>query len=165
MRNQSATANFTIDIPELERLQELLSRYPSIATPIMTKAVSASQAVLAKNTTARTVPVKTRVLIHSFEFKQSGLQARYYPTARYAKWVNDGTDPHVIYPKSIGYHGHPGGLGDRKSGFGVYNKVNHPGTKPNPFMERIRDASQKEISGIFLIALDNINKAIAREIK
>lgn len=49
----------------------------------------------------------------------------------YAPYVNDGTRPHVIRPKSPG-----GTLRFRMGGRIVYAKyVNHPGTRPRPFLD------------------------------
>jgi hypothetical protein len=55
--------------------------------------------------------------------------AEVFAQAAYAKWVEEGTDAHVIRPK------------DRKAlrfpvsggGFGFAKVINHPGSKPHPF--------------------------------
>ena len=48
------------------------------------------------------------------------------------KWITDGTRPHVIRPRGQGYP-----LRFTVNGRTVYAyRVNHPGTKPNPFTER-----------------------------
>lgn len=50
----------------------------------------------------------------------------------YAPYVNDGTRPHQIRPRSPG-----GTLRFMIGGRVVYAKVvNHPGTKPNPFLDK-----------------------------
>lgn len=49
----------------------------------------------------------------------------------YAAWVNDGTRPHVIRPRTKRY------LKFQVGGRTVFaRKVNHPGTKPRPFLDR-----------------------------
>lgn len=54
----------------------------------------------------------------------------------YALMVNQGTPPHVIIPKSGKVLKFPS-----KSGTIVYTqKVNHPGTKPNPFMVKAMES-------------------------
>lgn len=49
----------------------------------------------------------------------------------YATYVNDGTRPHVIRPRNAQV------LRFRVGGRIVFaRKVDHPGTKPNPFLDR-----------------------------
>ena len=55
--------------------------------------------------------------------------------AKYAKYVNDGTKPHVILPKNGGF------LRFVIAGRVIFaKKVNHPGTAKRPFMENAADA-------------------------
>lgn len=56
----------------------------------------------------------------------------------YAPYVNDGTRPHVIRPKNAQV------LRFRAGGRTVFAKVvQHPGTRPNPFLDRaLREVSQ-----------------------
>ncbi len=73
---------------------------------------------------------------------------------KYAPFVEFGTAPHVILPvngKALFWKGaaHP------------VRKVNHPGTKPNPFMERIRSQSKSDVDATFEEAL----KVIVQELK
>lgn len=56
----------------------------------------------------------------------------------YAPFVNDGTRPHIIRPKNKQY------LRFTVGGRVVYAKVvHHPGTKPNPFLDR----ALREVAG------------------
>lgn len=91
-------AQFAITIPNLPTLQEAMANYSSIATPIVQKAVIASQAILAKFTNPSTVPVRTGYLVQNWAFEIGNLQARWYPRASYAPYVEFGTDPHDIWP-------------------------------------------------------------------
>jgi hypothetical protein len=53
------------------------------------------------------------------------------------KWIIEGTKPHPITPKGPGY---PLAFYWEKMGQMWYTyHVNHPGTKPNPFIERAKD--------------------------
>jgi hypothetical protein len=53
------------------------------------------------------------------------------------KWIIEGTKPHEITPKRPGY---PLRFFWEKVGKVVYTyRVSHPGTKPNPFIERAKD--------------------------
>ena len=58
----------------------------------------------------------------------------------YARYVNDGTSPHVIRPKT------KQALRFKVGGRVVYARVvNHPGTRPNPFLDRaLRDVALGE---------------------
>ncbi len=138
-------ADVSIKIQGLEELNARLAAYPSISIPILQRAVDGSQALLAKNTTRTNVPWKTGNLLHSFRFSSGYLMARWYPTAAYAAFVEEGTKPHVILPRSKQALYWPSAAHPVK-------KVNHPGTAPNPFMERIVAAAQPEIDALFLQA-------------
>ena len=60
----------------------------------------------------------------------------------------------MIYPKDKLALYWPGAAHPVKS-------VSHPGTKANPFMERIVEASQNEINEQFASALEKLTAAIA----
>lgn len=70
----------------------------------------------------------------------SGDYGRVFNQVPYAHYVHGGTKPHVIRPKQ------PGGvLAFSVGGVMVFTrKVNHPGTKANPFYERAIDQSEGE---------------------
>src|ERR1700729_328149 len=89
-------ATFQVSIPDLPKLQEALASYPSIATPIIQNAVVAAQAILAKFTTGATVPIRTGYLVQNWAFEIGNFQARWYPKAQYAPYVEFGTAPHII---------------------------------------------------------------------
>lgn len=60
-----------------------------------------------------------------------GITARFVSSAPYADYVERGTGPHKIEPK------HAGALHWESGGESVFARVvNHPGTKPNPFVEK-----------------------------
>ena len=66
-------STFSISIPNLPKLQEALADYPAISTPIVQNAVVAAQAILAKFTTAATVPIKTGYLVQNWAFEIGNL--------------------------------------------------------------------------------------------
>jgi len=83
----------------------------------------------------------------------SKLSATIMPMVEYAGWVHRGTDPHYIEGNNYLYWNgasHP------------VTHVFHPGTKPNPFMERGLEASEGAIREHFNReierAVDNFNK-------
>src|SRR5882757_9825725 len=123
-------AEFQIQIVGLDALVAKLHEAPSIAAPILQRALSAAQAILAKHTVKGTVPWRTGFLTQSFRSELTTGLLRWFPTASYAPYVEFGTKPHVIVPKDKKALYWPGAAHPVMS-------VNHPGTKPNPFMERI----------------------------
>jgi hypothetical protein len=146
---------FKVTIPNLAKLQEVLANYPSIATPIVQRAIVASQAILAKFTTGATVPIRTGYLVQNWAFEVGNLQARWYPKAKYAPFVEFGTAPHIIRPVNAKV------LANVKTGQIFGTLVHHPGTQKNPFMERILAAAQPDITTLFEGALETITAQIA----
>ncbi|HEX3721247.1 MAG TPA: hypothetical protein VHV31_00555 [Nitrolancea sp.] len=146
---------FFIQIQGIAQLIAALKDSPAIAAPILQRALTASQAILAKNTNARTVPIRTGFLVNHFQWVMSKLQGYWYPTASYAPLVEFGTRPHRIEPKDKQALYWPGA--DHPVRF-----VNHPGTRPNPYMERIMAASQDDINATFGQAIQMITRAIAQ---
>jgi hypothetical protein len=149
--------SFEVSIPNLPKLRDALASYPAISAPIIQNAVVAAQAILAKYTTGATVPIRTGVLVQNWAFDVGTFQARWYPKAVYAPMVEFGTRPHVIEAKNASV------LANKKTGQFFGKRVNHPGTKANPFMERIVAAAQPDIDALFGQALEKINGAIAAQ--
>jgi hypothetical protein len=146
---------FAVTIPNLPQLQEAMADYPAIATPIVQNAVVAAQAILAKYTTAATVPIKTGYLVQNWGFDIGNLTARWYPKASYAPYVEFGTAPHIIRPVKAR------ALANKETGQFFGTLVHHPGTRANPFLERIISAAQPDITELFGVALEKITAQIA----
>lgn len=146
---------FAITIPNLSAIQDALANYPSISAPIIQKAIVASQAILAKFTTAATVPVKTGYLVNNWRFDIGQLLARWYPLASYAPYVEFGTAPHLIRPVNKRV------LANAETGQIFGTLVHHPGTKPNDFLGRIIAAAQPDINELFVQAMQQVTEAIA----
>jgi hypothetical protein len=93
-------------------------------------------------------PVDTSNLVNSITsfVANNGRTGVVKATALYAQFVHDGTDPHVIRPKSKKALFWPGAASP-------FKKVNHPGTKPQPF---ITDALEEaDIDALFNEGLQN----------
>jgi hypothetical protein len=148
--------DFAVEIPNLSELVAALQKAPSIAAPILSRALSASQAILAKETTKETVPWRTGFLVQSFRAELSGAMLRWFPTASYAPYVEFGTAPHTITARNAKALFWPGAQHPVRS-------VHHPGTKPNQFMERIVAAATPDINTAFVTALTQITEAIAAQ--
>jgi hypothetical protein len=152
-----ARATFAVSIPNLPRLQAALASYPVIAAPIIQSAIVAAQAILAKFTNATTVPIRSGYLVQNWGFEVGSFQARWFPKASYAPYVEFGTPPHII--KAVNARS----LANKKTGQFFGPLVHHPGTKANPFLERIISAAQPDIDTLFLHALDKITGQIASQ--
>jgi hypothetical protein len=147
-------AEFLVQIQGLDQLTARLAEAPSIVAPILQRALSASQAILAKYTVKGIVPWRSGFLAQTFQAQLSTGILRWFPTANYAAYVEYGTKPHTIVARSKKALYWPGADHPVMS-------VNHPGTKPNPFMERIVAAAQPDIDAMFGQALSQITAAIA----
>jgi hypothetical protein len=146
--------DFLVEIAGLPQLLAKLADSPAIATPILQRAVIASSLVLAQNTNAQTVPVRTGFLVNHFQWVPGDLKGWWYPTASYAPLVEFGTQPHRIEAKDAKALFWPGAAHPVRS-------VQHPGTRAVPYMERILDASQEGINEQFGNALQSIVEAMA----
>jgi len=149
-------ADFQVQIIGLDALVAKLKDAPSIAAPILQRALSASQAILAKYTTKGIVPWRTGFLTQSFRAELTTGMLRWFPTASYAPYVEFGTKPHVILPKEKMALYWPGAAHP-------VARVNHPGTKANPFLERIISNAQPDIDATFVQALGMITAQIAAQ--
>lgn len=149
-----AEIDFKIDIPNLNNLLSAFTKAPEIAGPILQKAIVATNLVFIQGTDEKTVPYKSTMLIHSFRFRAQPLKATWGPIVNYAAYVELGTHSHPILPvqkKALWWKGAPHPI----------TKVQHPGTKANPFMEKILQESQSGITDVFAQALDKVTQAIA----
>lgn len=76
-------------------------------------------------------------------------------TAPYGEYVEFGTKPHVIRPKNRKM------LAFKSNGITIFaKKINHPGSKPYPFMEPAFQESQPQIERIY----DAIGDTLVREL-
>lgn len=171
-------AQLEVKIENLPELRRAFREFPKIAAPILQRALMATQFIFQKNTLKDDpVPWRTGFLLSSFRFKTSLSQANWFPTAKYAPFVEFGTAPHTIMPVSARVLAWQSGGAGRyvtassgrqyyKSGGGGMTfamRVNHPGSKPRPFMKKIVQKSAAEINKLFGQAGDMITKEIARQ--
>jgi hypothetical protein len=147
-------AQFLVTIPNLPALQKAIASYPAVSQPILQNAIVGAQAVLAKYTTPATVPVLTGYLLQNWGFAIGNLRASWYPKAAYAAYVEFGTAPHIIQAVNARV------LANKNTGQVFGPVVKHPGTKANPFLERIMMASQPDITALFVQALEKITAEI-----
>jgi hypothetical protein len=135
---------FTVEVEGLEQFVSRFQKAPDLVSPILTQALSAAGAVLAKNTVKGVVPWKTGFLTQSFRAEMTGLILRWFPTASYAAAVEFGHKQQVgRFVPAIG------------------KRLVQPFVQGNPYMERIVDRSQAEINQQFAGALEKIVAAMA----
>lgn len=168
---------FEIKIEGADRLVRAMQEYPDISRPIFARAMASTESVLRDVTLEPgVVPVRSGFLQRTFAFSSNAVQARWGPTRHYAPHVQFGTKPHVISPRNKAF------LAWKTSGAGRYvtsrtgrkyyrsspgvwvyvsKPVNHPGTKANPFMERILGKAEPGINRLFGEAGDLITQKLA----
>lgn len=94
----------------------------------------------------REAPVRTRELRNSIGWspisvRRLSLQSGVFAKARHAKWVHDGTRPHLITARRARV------LAFQADGRTVFaRQVRHPGTRPNPFMRRAADIETRHLT-------------------
>lgn len=98
------------------------------------------------------IPWRTGNLLHSFRFESGKLQARWFPTARYAAFVEYGRG--AVYPQKAKMLSWINESGDR-----VFARFSKP-SKPRPFMKKIVEKSQKDVQSLFRQAGDIIVREI-----
>lgn len=79
--------------------------------------------------------------------KESNLAYMVYTAVKYALFLHKGTKPHVIRPKTK--------KALKVSRYGIFKKVNHPGTKPNPFIKQSIDDTAKRVDEFIQIAINS----------
>ena len=92
-----------------------------------------------------TAPWKTGKLARSIVTEIKEGEAKLQALAPYAKFVVEGTRPHEIHPAGANILAFKA-----KGGDPVFTRlVRHPGTKPNPFMQRAVDKAREQIDDIW----------------
>lgn len=82
----------TVEVTNLEAIRRAFREAPAVSKRYFQKAIEGSSAVLASKTLAENpVPYRTGNLLQSFGFTSGNLWAKWFPSANYARYVNDGT--------------------------------------------------------------------------
>lgn len=131
--------------------KELAGLVPSAKHKAMSRVTLQGEALM-----KREVPVKKGTLRRSItsRVERGGDRGVIGTNLNYARAVNDGSRPHIIRPKTAKALYWKGALHPVRS-------VNHPGTKPNPFVERTRERlkpiAERELAAEFGKALGKIS--------
>lgn len=147
---------YEIRIENLQELRSLFKKAPkAVSKELETATKEAGKLIL--RTEKEEVPVKTAQLKRSITFEYRPISASIYPTVKYAKPVHDGSKPHVILPTRKKF------LRFKINGKWVYaRKVNHPGNKPNKFVERTVNKTSSPVNKLFEKALEAIINALSK---
>ncbi len=90
-------------------------------------------------------PWRTGYLAQSIVKDVGIVEASIKPLASYAIFLEKGTVPHLIRPVNASVLAFEGSSGEM-----VFTRlVRHPGTQPNPFMQRAADATEGEVKNVF----------------
>jgi hypothetical protein len=147
---------YEIKVENLEELRAAFKKAPDITAEELESATKeAGKLVLA--TEKSEVPIKTGALRRSITMDYRPISVSIYPTVKYALPVHEGSSPHVIVPvrKKM--------LAFRKGGKLIFaRRVNHPGNKPNKFVERTISSTESPINRLFTRALENIINFLAK---
>lgn len=141
---------YEIKIQNLDELREAFKKSPEVVGKELEKATKgAGKHILA--TEKAEVPIKTGTLRRSITMDYRPISVAIYPTVKYALPVHEGSGAHVIFPKTKKV------LRFRVGGKWVFaRKVNHPGTKANPFVERTVAKADRGVNDYFMTAMDDI---------
>lgn len=144
---------FKVQINNLDALKAKFTDAPVQTTSMLQEAILVVPEILASVTVPPIVPYKTGQLSQTFFSTVSAFQATWGPTVNYAAAVEFGTKPHIIKPvnkKALFWQGakHP------------VRQVRHPGSPPNPYMERIIEQASPLINDVFDQALKSIIEAL-----
>lgn len=148
----------TIEISGMKQLADLFKKNSATAGATLQKSLLATQALLAKYTTKATAPWRTGFMIHTFQFEAQPLVARYFPTAKYAIFVHEGTG--IYGPLGVPIVPKKANMLYWEDSAGKHFSKSVKGQRPNPFMPRIAAAAKGEIDGLFADTINKITKQL-----
>lgn len=149
-----------VQIKGLDELKVAFRKSPMIVGQEIQRAISLSVALIGRNAKME-APSKTGELRRGIKNKISPFRGSVESTVDYGIYVHEGTGkygkgkgPYIIRPvrkKALFWKGarHP------------VKSVRHPGIRPNPFMKRGAEKSERQVQVIFQKAVNNITKKLA----
>jgi len=149
--------NLSVKITGLDKLLEAFKKAPGMVTAEVKVAIQ--RALIVLQGSARTfVPKDTSNLGSQIKTEMTGaLSGQVVADTEYALFVHEGTKPHwppiaAITPWA-NRHGIPPFL--------VARSIATKGTKPHPFFQWAKEATENDVSGIFDSAIKNIVNKLA----
>lgn len=138
----------SIEVKGLDKLQSVLGEASGRLEKEIDNAMKKSILFIEREAKIRT-PVQTGRLRSSFRTEFAPLRALLYPAVHYAKYVHEGTKPHIIFPvakKALFWRGakHP------------VKMVQHPGSRAVKFLENAVQSSVARIKSFFEEAVKKV---------
>lgn len=140
-----------VDIPNLRAIERVFNQAPQRMTHELGKAIDrVGYSIEAR--AKREAPINKEGgggnLRQSISYRKTGVASGVIKAgASYAAAVHEGTRPHIITVRKKRV------LANKRKGIIFGRSVKHPGTSPNPFMERAVDANRGTINSQFTNAL------------
>lgn len=156
------TKPVTFKLKNADEISRAFRKAPKLAEKVFRKALKGSQLILEKNNLKDDpTPFDTGALLNSFNFRSGDERAVYFPTAKYAKYVHEGTDPHPVSIEEIR------GWANRHNiePAAVQEKIETEGTEANPFLEKLLEKTEPKLIDLFGDALDKFNKDLSNRIE
>lgn len=144
-------AQYTIEIEGLDRLRKAFQQSPKNVIQGLSDGIKTSVNII-RPIMVRNAPVKTTKLRRNIYARTSGLEGQVGPDLSivpYALYVHEGTRAHEIRPvtkQALYWEGAPHPV----------KLVHHPGTKPNPFVQKTAEEMTEPINKIFKGIADRI---------
>ena len=145
-------AEFIIEIPFIDRFKDLLKQAPEVTMREMRAAADRSLTRLQKRE-RQEMPRRSGKMASSVQKRIEGMGGRVGPRIFYAPYVHDGTKPHTILPRNKKALWWPGAAHPVR-------RVQHPGTKPNPFVERTLKGEKVAVKNEYVKAGERILQSI-----
>lgn len=146
-------AEIKIEIKGLKQLNSKFKKMPTKVKTALRDSIRTAVFVI-RPIMRQEAPVRSGKLSRNIYAKVEGMRGEVGPNleaTKYAFFVHQGTKPYTIYPKrkkALYWKGalHP------------VRKVNHPGIKANPFVDRTASKVGKPVEKIFQNAINKILK-------
>lgn len=143
----------SVKVNGLKELTVALKKSPELTVTELNKSIARSIGIL-QNQTIKEAPVNKvamggnlRQSIKSAML--SKLSGEVSVEAKYGIYVHEGTAPHTIVARGKTLY-------NKRSGQFFGKKVNHPGTRANPFLQRAIKVVTPRISALFTEAMNNV---------
>lgn len=151
---------FEFDKASLDKIQQSIKKAPQETADALEGAIKKSIVKLA-NQTVKEAPVNKQTgggnlrqnIMFGMRSKLSGVVESRAP---YSVFVHEGTRPHEIRVKNKKV------LANKRTGQVFGQKVNHPGTAPNPFLVRAADRVHGQITKYFEQAVERVTRLLKK---
>lgn len=148
-------ANISIKLKNADKIMRAMREAPSNASKGIQTAV-AKTVLTVERDAKKLAPVNKGTgggnLRQSIRSSSNGMSGSVEVGASYAVPVHEGTRPHVIMAKKARV------LANRRTGQMFGKRVNHPGTKAQPFLREAVETNAEKINNYFLDAIKGIIK-------